>query len=585
MKNAIVLVALIIIVAGCGGGSGAGFLQGAREGEGTWESDGGDAPMFTMGQANDDVEEEETVIEEAGGTGNANASPKKKTADADNEKNTCTCFDKGPVEVTIGKAFSYQLEGGSSDECELAEIKSMPLPKGIEIDADAWAIGGTMEKFVSQIKIGLVQEGTDKVKVCTLNIGKAVADLQVTATPMAEKLSRRPYEHVDLANVYAYNIKATGGKGKHSWVLTGDGGNVCFGTAEPKPNSSATCGALPSSGDAFFAWRKKDVQDGKVLQAILEVSDESGKKASATLSFENSPVPPPPLALGPPTVSVTVHTGPHKKGESTCPLTVTFCADADKKECAEKSVTLENVKQSNERTAGASLAASAKPYQFFSASVDKDCTDPLLLQGIEVKLEYDGGSQKGYTYFNPCVLKWMDQNHPELRFSTMDTAVCAVMETGDGTHEGTESSMRIVVDAQEGAILEKRHPDSPSFKRNGEQEVYLDLEWEGYKDFGEDAENSARTTSYGDYFYNGDVLVRKAFRVDKVGHDNDGWKGSAEVTMYKPADLKNSVYVDVESTTLDGDSGEEILSFPSSGFLDANKTSATGIDWALGAHK
>lgn len=206
---------------------------------------------------------------------------------------------------------------------------------------------------------------------------------------------------------------------------------------------------------------------------------------------------------------------------------------------------------------------------------------PWLLNGIKVEAKVNDNWQ--LLYANPAVHRWLNSNEPwqYASFGPADTAVLAVIHTGDVNKAGTDDTIRVYL-PKEGSIdpatqnqMDKQSKNNPHLLLGTGDEIYMDLGWNDHVDDGYDDFEKNDRTAYGSYFYNDDP-VQKKFRIWKEADgDNGGWRlGDVDVYIYHPgsqeflADKKCYYFTASPNVWIEDDTRE----YPTSGYKNATLT-------------
>lgn len=572
-----VLISFIsfIILAGCAGGNSAlgdPFVESPGP-------SGGSNPFFVPGG---DAPDEETP-------GGPTTPPASSPGDVPPASGTGTappieCFAKVLPEGAVSNEYSQVLEAsGGSGELTYA-LTAGTLPDGLDLATDGMISGMPAEAAKRTPKVQ-VKDANGKKKTCSLEI-TIRGDLELTAVPLEGAGIEGSWNAV-------YHVTASDDVDDISWAWTGDTENVCASVTPPNlaTDFRTNCTLASLSGSVAYVWLKADSQGAEPKVITLTVTSPYAQ-SPASHDFDFTYTPEPDCGNGlveegeqcdgsvesgftcnakclkekipadATSVKVTLWTGDAGDDSDTdCDAYITFCTDAPMTTCTseqELNDTADDDDRENgneniyDAADGLSPNGMTEAHRYFKLRLGSDCgndSNSWLLQGIKVEITY-ADSAPNYTYFNPCVEKWMDDGDT-IPFGPNDTAVCAIIVTGGVDDADTDDEVYLVLknfdndEVSRGRVTTRISSWSSHFTTvtsNTSDLAALQMYWGGADD-GNDFEKND-DASYGDYVFDIKPFSdAPMFYIKKGGdpEDDDRWfPHSANVYVFRPGKILNA---------------------------------------------
>lgn len=594
------VIALLAVMAACGGGSGdAQLLAPASDEEEVFSpADNASNPFILPSGDESAIPEDELGAD--GDEGAADA-PERETGGGEGrgagKAPPITCFQRDLNEAQTGAPYAATLKAaGGSGNLRYALKGNDELPRGLELAGDG-KISGTPEVATGASGYVLVKDEAGKQKSCRFKI-VIHGEIELKANRIDGKGNDNPWDAV-------YEVKAMGGVDHVAWELTGDSQNVCM--SEAKPNISTEdfrrgCSLPGLSGDTVYIWIKEDERSASELKVTLTASSEfSPHSASAAFRFTSTRcgdgvkqaletcdgrdgvgegsecsadckriITPPKKAES---VELEVSTGPFENAGTDCNVHLAFFTGVDEsgKRLGQNNVSFpvfkkEHLEPGERDTIVWHLASTGfaqKPrgierapvsnlteeHRYFTLQVrGNSCEAPgtWFLQGMKVTVRYEGNA-KPYIYYNPCIEKWLFAGDI-LQFGPNDTAVCATVRTSTTGHSGTNDRIQLVLPApRDFELAQPEHGASSSMSKIKDGDVLrMDLRLGGFDLFEEGS-----VATFGDYIFDRNPFPEApVITIEKAddGHQGEWNMHSYEVFLFRPGRFYNG---DAEALTVE----------------------------------
>lgn len=596
------VLASMLAIAGCAGGDADGpqHFQGPPMDTGAGLSNDPPPLFLEPGDEGEGEGDDPDLDPGAGSTGTTTENPPT----GQTQKISCPSWNFPAGEVGTTYSVPFKAKGGTG-ELSYATKTSKPLPEGLALSPDG-LISGTPTTVEETTSTVVVTDDTNKTKNCTVKIkvnGKVGIGINVL------KGIRDTW-----TAVYEVTVFGTW-NGALAWTWTGIDDNICMSDEKPDTSNESfrTCddSTTISSGNKAYLWLREDKKGEKPLAIGLTIANGSAiDKAKYTFTFgyticsdgktsadgtcdtkkEGDAKSPEPFTFSdssPPStveggtkvgsITVTLMTGNAGDDSDTdCQVSIRFCKDKDMITCTEM-IVLDDLDDKDDREEGEtnSYESDSNPlipsdfdlpedmtsdHQYFQLSVDKygDCgndSNNWLLQGVRVDIQYVSfyNQSLSSTYYNPCVEQWMDKGDT-LNFGPNDTAVCAIVTTGDVSHGGTNDSVFLALENFDATKTNSGTTDTSLSEWSSHFEgttdiAKVDLFWGGADDIDDFKRGTA--ISYGDYLfdvkpYNGAPTIH----FEKLSDGTDGgWcLEKYQVFVFQPGKFLNTPETSADAT-------------------------------------